>query len=91
MNNFIYYRIRSDHNEDNSLSILRLWIPTVEGRYHSIEAELNTSPPTRFKDEESVGHWSTSRFLHMIKLREDALHYARNSWADFIWVRMLKA
>lgn len=42
-----------------------------------------------FADEESLAHWSKSRFRHVISLREMALNYARNVWADFLFVREL--
>ncbi|XP_059470309.1 glycosyltransferase 25 family member [Neocloeon triangulifer] len=77
--------IRSDHNEDNSLAILRLWLSSVERQYHSINTELRSSNPKRFADETSATHWSTIRFEHVIKLKEEALLYARHAWADFIW------
>ncbi|KAF4522609.1 hypothetical protein B566_EDAN003590 [Ephemera danica] len=78
--------IRSDHNEDQSLSILRHWLPTVENKYHAVDAELLTSPPTLFSDESGPTNWSSFRFLHMIRLREEALTHARNTWADYIWM-----
>ncbi|PSN54543.1 Glycosyltransferase 25 family member [Blattella germanica] len=77
--------IRSDHNEDNTLEILKLWLSTVEDTYHSINAELLSSPPERLPDEKGPAHWPTSRFTHIIQLREEALAAARQKWADYIW------
>ncbi|CAB3365137.1 Hypothetical predicted protein [Cloeon dipterum] len=77
--------IRSDHNEDNTLKILRLWLSSVERLYHSINTELRSSNPKRFIDESSPTQWSPLRFDHLIKLKEEALVYARHAWADFIW------
>lgn len=79
-------RIRSDHNEDSTLKILRPWLGSVEREYHSINSELRSSNPSRFSDEDSATHWSSLRFDHVIKLKEEALKFARYSWADFIWV-----
>lgn len=34
------FRIRSDHNIDQSISILKYWIGTVKDDYHSIYTEF---------------------------------------------------
>jgi len=81
-------RIRSDHNEDGTLKILRPWLGSVEQEYHSINSELRSSSPSRFSDEETPTQWSTLRFEHVIKLKEEALTFARYAWADFIWVNL---
>jgi len=80
------YRVRSDHNEDRTLEILKLWLSSVEGQYHSINAELLSSPPERLPEEKGPAHWPSSRFTHIIGLREEALVAARQMWADYIWV-----
>ncbi|XP_067012190.1 glycosyltransferase 25 family member [Anabrus simplex] len=77
--------VRSDHNEDNTLEILRKWLSSVEGSYHSVNAELLSSPPTRLGDEDGPAHWTPSRFTHIIQLREEALVAARQMWTDYIW------
>ena len=80
------YRVHSDHNEDRTLEILKLWLSSVEGQYHSINAELLSSPPQRLPEEKGPAHWPSSRFTHIIGLREEALVDARQMWADYIWV-----
>jgi len=80
------YRVHSDHNEDRTLEILKLWLSSVEGQYHSINAELLSSPPERLPEEKGPAHWPSSRFTHIIGLREEALVAARQMWADYIWV-----
>ncbi|XP_063244835.1 glycosyltransferase 25 family member-like isoform X2 [Bacillus rossius redtenbacheri] len=77
--------IRSDHNEDKTLEILKKWLSSVESDYHSINAELLSSPPKRLKDEMGPAHWSASRFMHVIQLREEALMSARQLWAEYLW------
>ncbi|XP_047115562.1 glycosyltransferase 25 family member [Schistocerca piceifrons] len=77
--------IRSDHNEDSSLEILKKWLTTVENDYHSISAELLSSPPDRLPGENSSVAWSKQRFTHVIQLREEALMVARYVWADYVW------
>ncbi|KDR07691.1 hypothetical protein L798_02745, partial [Zootermopsis nevadensis] len=77
--------VRSDHNEDRTLEILKIWLSSVEGQYHSINAELLSSPPVRLSEEKGPAHWPSSRFTHVIQLREEALAGARQMWADYIW------
>lgn len=81
------YRIRSDHNEDNSVEILRKWISVVQHQYHSIHTEFLSSPPYRLSEEKGPAHWPPERFTHIIQLREEALSAGRNLWADYVWVR----
>nr|CAD7457393.1 unnamed protein product [Timema tahoe] len=78
-------RIRSDHNEDKTLEILKKWLSSLDGYYHSINAELLSSPPERLKDETGPANWPSSRFTHIMQLREEALMSARQAWADYIW------
>lgn len=52
-------------------------------KYHSLNVELNTTS-TKLEDERTFADWSPRRFAHVIDLREQALNYAREIWADFI-------
>ncbi|XP_018577272.1 glycosyltransferase 25 family member [Anoplophora glabripennis] len=74
--------IRSDHNIDRSIEILRLWISSVKGDYHSINTEFSDLE-RGFPQEQSPAHWTVDRFNHVINLRESALDHARLMWADF--------
>ncbi|XP_023029681.2 glycosyltransferase 25 family member [Leptinotarsa decemlineata] len=76
-------RIRSDHNSDESLEILRLWIASVKNDYHSINTEFIEEDP-RYPHETGPAHWTTDRFNHVIKLRESALEEGRKMWADYL-------
>lgn len=76
--------IRSDHNSDNSIEILKVWLNSVQDDYHSVDSELDETSPKKFPDETGPAHWPPSRFNHIIKLREDALQYARQMWADYV-------
>lgn len=40
-----------------------------------------------YSDEEGPKDWSTSRYEHVMKLRQAALQSARDIWADYILVR----
>jgi collagen beta-1,O-galactosyltransferase len=65
---------------------LKIWLLSVESQYHSVNAELLSSPHERLPEEKGPAHWPSSRFTHIIQLREEALVAARQMWADFIWV-----
>ncbi|KAJ8969935.1 hypothetical protein NQ314_001516, partial [Rhamnusium bicolor] len=73
---------RSDHNSDQSIEILRLWISSIKDDYHSISTEF-VEGEKEFPYEHGPAHWTTERFNYIISLRESALYYARHIWADF--------
>ncbi|XP_011267407.1 glycosyltransferase 25 family member [Camponotus floridanus] len=77
--------IRSDHNVDRSIEILNKWIGLEGKKYHCLNIQLNATS-TRFEDERTFADWSPRRFAHVIDLREQALNYAREIWADFIFM-----
>lgn len=81
-------RFRSDHNEDGTAEVIRSWISLAQRKYdyHSINAEILSSPPARLGDETGPTHWTSLRFNHVIQLREEALETARQLWADYVWV-----
>lgn len=87
VNNYQFvYRIRSDHNSDRSIEILKVWVESVRKRYHSIHTEFDENE-TYFPDERGPAHWTTERFTHVINLKEAALNFARRKWADYLLVR----
>ncbi|XP_065200930.1 glycosyltransferase 25 family member [Planococcus citri] len=77
--------IRSDHNEDNSATIVQEWVKAVISDYHSVDLEVG-SASKRFRDEDGIAHWSDLRYKHIIELREKSLNLAREKWADYIWL-----
>ncbi|XP_071446637.1 glycosyltransferase 25 family member [Hetaerina americana] len=77
--------LRSDHNEDGTLDVLKKWLNAVQSSYHWANVVLSTSVPNRFPDEKGPAHWSNSRFDNVIRLREEALETARKLWADYLW------
>lgn len=79
------FRIRSDHNSDKTLEILRKWINEVKDQYHMISTEFIEGDEA-YPDENGPCHWTKERFNHVINLREASLNFARNIWADFYWV-----
>lgn len=77
------FSIRSDHNADNTLDVLKTWIDKNKNDYNLVDYVL---------DEDSREHtdglfeWSTEHFKHLIKLKENAISAARKMWADYIFV-----
>lgn len=75
----------TDHNEDNSQEILEVWLRRVRDLYHSVHYQFDDSEKIR-KDETNLTHWPEERFLELIRMKEEALDFGRNSWADYIFV-----
>lgn len=78
--------IITDHNEDNSREILESWLKKVKNSYHSIHYQYDDGERLR-KSESNLTHWSHERFLDIIRMKEEALDYARDSWVDYVFVR----
>ncbi|XP_052221589.1 glycosyltransferase 25 family member-like isoform X2 [Dreissena polymorpha] len=77
--------IRSDHNEDNSTSMVSTWIKAVEHLYNNVEFVYDDSY-TKYEDAKSPCDWSDQRFKHVMHLRDKALHAARLQWADYLFM-----
>lgn len=75
----------TDHNEDNSREILEVWLQRARNLYHSVHYQFDDSEKIR-KGETNLTHWPEERFLEMIRMKEDALEFGRNSWADYVFV-----
>lgn len=48
--------------------------------------DIVDSPPYRQRDQDSAFAWSTARFQHIMRLKEEAIRVARKMWADYIFV-----
>ncbi|XP_050301712.1 glycosyltransferase 25 family member isoform X2 [Anthonomus grandis grandis] len=73
--------IRSDHNSDNSIEILKFWITSIKDQYHAVFTEFEEGE--RKYPEDGVAHWTDQRFNHLMNMRENSLNFARNIWADY--------
>ncbi|XP_043102113.1 procollagen galactosyltransferase 2 [Puntigrus tetrazona] len=73
----------TDHNVDNTTSMLREWLKNRQSRYHYVEWRPMEEPRS-YTDEWGPKHWAPSRFNHVMKLRQAALKAARERWADYI-------
>lgn len=75
----------TDHNEDNSQEILEVWLRRARSLYHSVYYQFDESEKLR-KGETNLTHWPEERFLELIRMKEEALSFARRSWADYVFV-----
>nr|XP_017821500.3 procollagen galactosyltransferase 2 isoform X3 [Callithrix jacchus] len=73
----------TDHNVDNTTEILREWLKNVQRLYHYVEWRPMDEPES-YPDEIGPKHWPSSRFAHVMKLRQAALRTAREKWSDYI-------
>lgn len=82
----IFIRFRSDHNTDNTPDIINAWLSSETARlYHNINVEI-TAGPTAWINETSTTNWPVERHMHIIDNKEEALNYAKQIWADFVFV-----
>lgn len=52
-----------------------------------MSVEVVDTPPFRQDDQtKSPLQWTTKRYRHVIRLKEEALRMAKKLWADYIWV-----
>lgn len=79
--------LRTDHNEDNSKNIIDVWLKTVQNEYHNVNYVFDDGTEKLRKSENNKTHWTVPRFLDLIRMKEEALEYARQIWADYIFVR----
>ncbi|XP_053229568.1 inactive glycosyltransferase 25 family member 3 [Podarcis raffonei] len=73
----------TDHNVDNTTEILHEWLTAVEGHYWHIEWR-SVDEPSSYPDEHGPKHWSDARFEHVMRLKQEALSFARSERADYI-------
>ncbi|XP_069121239.1 procollagen galactosyltransferase 1-like isoform X1 [Argopecten irradians] len=76
--------IRSDHNTDDSIPMLKQWLAVVKNQYHSVDVQYEYSK--EYEDERGPCDWSDERFTNVIKLRQAALDTARQIWADYVFM-----
>lgn len=78
--------IVTDHNQDNSREVLETWLVKVQSSYHSIHYQHDDSGEKMRKSETNLTHWPQERFTDVIRMKEEALEYARKSWTDYVFV-----
>ncbi|XP_020904359.1 procollagen galactosyltransferase 1-like [Exaiptasia diaphana] len=77
--------ISTDHNEDNTSSILREWVTNVKPLYHRVLINVTASPKS-YIDASHASEWTDARYYQVALLRQKALDSARKQWADYLFV-----
>lgn len=86
MHNFVLiFRLRTDHNEDQTIEVLYQWLYKWSKAYHHVDIEYDNTTQQR-QSETSPTQWSDERYLDVIRMKEEALNYGRKIWADYIFV-----
>ncbi|XP_073397174.1 LOW QUALITY PROTEIN: inactive glycosyltransferase 25 family member 3 [Dendrobates tinctorius] len=73
----------TDHNEDGTLKVLQRWLESVRPSYRSVVWRAQESPRW-YPEETGPKQWPEERYEHVMKLRQEALDYAREIQADYI-------
>ncbi|CAM2103641.1 inactive glycosyltransferase 25 family member 3 isoform X1 [Caretta caretta] len=73
----------TDHNIDNTTKILWEWLTAMEKHYRYIEWK-SVEEPSSYPDELGPKHWTDERYEHVMKLKQEALSFARAEGADYL-------
>ncbi|NXD74951.1 GT253 glycosyltransferase, partial [Halcyon senegalensis] len=73
----------TDHNSDNTTAMLQEWLGAVGKDYHSVAWKVQEEPSS-YPDELGPKHWSDKRYENLMRLKQEALTYAREQRADYI-------
>ncbi|NWH26482.1 GT253 glycosyltransferase, partial [Grus americana] len=73
----------TDHNLDNTTAMLQEWLGAVGKDYHSVAWKVQEEP-SAYPDELGPKHWSDKRYENLMRLKQEALTYAREQQADYI-------
>ncbi|XP_030913107.1 inactive glycosyltransferase 25 family member 3 isoform X3 [Geospiza fortis] len=78
-----YPRCATDHNSDNTTAMLQEWLGAMGKDYHSVALKVQEEPSS-YPDELGPKHWSDKRYENVMKLKQEALTYAREQQAEYI-------
>ncbi|XP_074871269.1 inactive glycosyltransferase 25 family member 3 [Carettochelys insculpta] len=73
----------TDHNIDNTTEILWEWLTAMEKHYHHIEWK-SVEEPRSYPNELGPKHWTDERYQHVMRLKQEALSFARAKGADYL-------
>ncbi|CAM5102917.1 unnamed protein product [Natator depressus] len=76
-------RCATDHNIDNTTEILWEWLTAMEKYYRYVEWK-SVEEPSSYPDELGPKHWTDERYEHVMKLKQQALSFARAEGADYL-------
>ena len=77
------HRIRTDHNEDNTLGMLREWAEGAGPLYRSVD--LGHEEQWLFADRNPLA-MTDERYVHISQLRQQGLEEARKQKAHYLLV-----
>ncbi|ESO04768.1 hypothetical protein HELRODRAFT_111764 [Helobdella robusta] len=72
-----------DHNVDNSVSMMKKWLGRVQSQYNKVDF-VDDDSEINYPDAYGPYHWSKKRVSNILRLRQEALNSARNTWTDFL-------
>ncbi len=61
-----------------------MWLNSRSHLYHSVNFR-HSAAPTNYNDETNAADWSKERYQNLIRLKQEALKEAAQSWADYAW------
>lgn len=67
------------------MNILQYFLYKTSPYYHHVNIEY-VNETTRRDTEYSKTHWPVERYEHVIRMKQQALNYGREIWADYIFV-----
>ncbi|XP_071980637.1 inactive glycosyltransferase 25 family member 3 isoform X2 [Engystomops pustulosus] len=73
----------TDHNEDDTAAVLLQWMESVRPLYRSVVWRAQEAPRW-YPEETGPKEWPKERYEHVMRLRQEALDYARKNKADYI-------
>ncbi|XP_075041197.1 inactive glycosyltransferase 25 family member 3 [Mixophyes fleayi] len=73
----------TDHNEDTTLEVLQKWLESVQPLYNSV-VWTSQERPRWYSEEIGPKQWPKERYEQVMKLRQQALNYAKEHKADYI-------
>lgn len=82
---FLSVRIQTDHNEDDTLQVLQTWKENIHKLYHKIELRHQEEPKS-YSDAKGPNQWTSTRYLNLLKLKQNAFDEARKDGSDYIFV-----
>ena len=72
----ISFYIQTDHNQDNTPSLLAEWVENARGYYNDIT--FNTSSHISYTQSLGPSDWEEDRYIHLMKIRQNVLDHARS-------------
>ncbi|XP_050361291.1 glycosyltransferase 25 family member [Nymphalis io] len=78
--------IQTENNYDETDEILHKWAERYKHLYHSFQLHSFVSSEPQEGNNEVKVIWNTAQYKHVSKLREEALNFARDIRADYLFM-----